>query len=634
NNLRCANSAVRSGVARRANAAFLVGDDPKNPFATINTRYREVDSGFTQMDQTTTHFQHSKQLGGDYSSNGVSIFSQPLVTQVSYTHQELTTEEGLKDNPYFLSLPSSSIDNSTGSISYTKDLGPSFGRLTSVRLSGSTNYETDTFTKDFLNQNPTGVLGNTHRGQEIYTLASTYDAPQKLFFLPIGANQFTETYSVTHDYQGYDSYGSLANYDRITRSQTYGWTNTTEIFKNLVFTPGYTWNLVDAKGNTNSPGVPVTLSSSVSDYTPFQQRYQPKGGLVYRGIPGIIPSVDYTGSNQYDYSSFIDGTRYTVANTLNYNVNLTPGSWFDFFQKMNLTVTGGGTESATTSIPGYDHGGNLPFDQQWFTEPKYNDPFFTEALSASKSVAYQLNASFKLFDVWDFRPTGSWTHQLTLLSQGTFPVKQDGETLGITTVYNRKIFTLPVINFNLDSAQFQYTTTDSLQYDSSVAPVAVTSANIANETSSDLYGVTLPYDMGKDAGQGNIHFQITTGKQRGISTLNTDVTQRDDQYSFEYDRRLAPNLDLHIPLTHWRIKLENAIELKTTFLMEFVNNQSTYLGNALRSDKYRGTIDINYNALKNLRIGIGLANEYFTEYNDHQLDYVLWQGDISAEARF
>ena len=634
NNLRCANSAVRSGVARRANAAFLVGDDSKNPFATINTRYREVDSGFTQMDQTSTHFQHSKQMGGDYSSNGVSIFSQPLVTQVSYTHQDLTTEENQTHNPYYFSLPNSSIDSSTGSISYTKDLGPSFGRLTSVRLSGSTNYETDTYSPEFLGQNQPGVIGDTHRGQEIYTLASTYDAPQKLFFLPLGANQFNETYTVTHDYQGYDSNYSLANYDRLTRSQIYGWTNTTEIFKNLVFTPGYTWTDVEAKGNINSPGVPVTLVNSASEFTPLQQRYQPKGGLVYRGIPGIVPSVDYTGSNQYDYASFTDGTRYTVANTLNYTVNLTPGSWVDFFQKMNLTVTGGGTENATTSIPAYSAEKALPFHEQWFTEPQYNDPFFTEALTASKSVAYQLNASFKLFDVWDFRPTGSWTHQLSLLSQGTFPVKQDSETLGITTVYNRKIFTLPLVNFNLDSAQFQYTTTDSTQYDSSVAPVSVTSANIANETTSDLYGVTLPYDMGKDAGQGNVHFQITTGTQKGISTLNTLVTQRDDQYSFEYDRRLAPNLDLHIPLTHWRIKLENAIELKTTFLMEFVNNQSSYLNNVLKSDKYRGTIDINYNALKNLRIGIGLANEYFTNYQNPQLDYVLWQGDISAEARF
>src|SRR5208283_256057 len=102
----------------------------ENALSTINARYREVDSGFTQMDQTSTHFQHSTQTGVDYSSSGVSIFSQPLVTQVSYTHQNLYTEDALKTNPYFFASPDSSTNNTTGSLSYTKDLGTSFGRLT------------------------------------------------------------------------------------------------------------------------------------------------------------------------------------------------------------------------------------------------------------------------------------------------------------------------------------------------------------------------------------------------------------------------------------------------------------------------------------------------------------------------
>ncbi len=87
NNLRTINSNVRSGVARRADAAFVLG----NNFATINTRYREVDSGFSEIDQTSTHFQHSTQLGADFTSSGVSIFSQPLVTQASVTRQDLYT---------------------------------------------------------------------------------------------------------------------------------------------------------------------------------------------------------------------------------------------------------------------------------------------------------------------------------------------------------------------------------------------------------------------------------------------------------------------------------------------------------------------------------------------------------------
>ena len=620
NNLRCANSTIRSGVARRANAAFLVGDNPQNPFATINTRYREVDSGFTQIDQTSTHFQHSTQLGGDYASNGVSIFSQPLVTQASYTHQDLYTEAALQDNPYYLSLPDSHIDNATGSISYTKDLGPSFGRLTAVRVSGSTNYEKDQYQDAYLGQ--PGVLGDTHKGEEIYTVASTYDAPGKLFFIPLGANQFTESYSMTHDYQGYDSNYALANYDRETRAQNYGWTNTTEIVKNLVFTPGYSLSLTDAQGNTNSPGVPVTVASSSATFMQFQERDQPKAGLVYRGIPGLIPSVDYTGSNQYDFVSFTDGTRFTSANNLTYTVNWTPGSWFDFFQKMNFTATYSLTQSATSTIPGY-HSGLLNFDQMWYVTPD-----FTDSLTANQSLSHQINASFKLFDVWDFRPTGTFTNQLSVLSQGSNPVSQYGETFGITTVYNRKIFTLPLAAFTMDSAQVQYTHTDSTQYDSSAQ------AAIANQTTSDLYSLTLPYDINKNWAQGNFRLQRTTGTQYGISTQDTLVTQLDDQGYFEYDQKLAPNLEVHIPFTHWKIKLENSIELKATFLMEFVNNQSFYINNVLQTDKYRGTLDINYNALKNLRVGIGLANEYFTNYQNPQLDYVLWQGDISAEARF
>ncbi len=615
NNLRVANANVRSGVARRADAAFVLG---KN-FATINTRYREVDSGFTEIDQTSTHFQHSTQWGGDFTSSGVTLFKQPLVTQASITRQDLYTEAALLNNPYYISLPNSRIDNATGSISYTKDLGPSFGRLTTLRLSGSTNYENDTYEDAYLSQ--PGVQGNTQKGEVIETLASTYDAPKNFFFIPWGANQFTESYSLTHDTQYFDNI-TLSSYDRTTRSQNYSWTNTTELVKNLVFTPGYTLTLVDATGNTNSPGVP----GSVSGYTPFNQRYQPKIGVVYRGIPGLIPAVDFTGSNQYDYVSYPDGTRFNNANNVNYSLNLTPGSWFSLFQKMNLTIFGGLTESGTAAIPDIDQVRPLSFNERWLTTPA-----FDVALTGNQSVAHQLNASFRLFDVWDFRPTGSWTDQLSLLSQGTNPVKQDGDTLGLTTIYNKKILTLPLVNFSLDSAQVQYTHTGTIQYDSSVPDP--TSANISNDTESDTYTITLPYDINKKA-QGNIKLQRTIGYQNGLSTTNIPTFQYDDQASIEYDQKFAPNGEIHIPFTHLKIKLQDAIELQAVFLMEFINNQSTYIYNEVQSQRYRATINLNYNALKNLRIGLSLANEYFTNDLNSQLSYTLWQGEVSAEARF
>jgi hypothetical protein len=461
-------------------------------------------------------------------------------------------------------------------------------------------------------------------------LASTYDAPKKLFFIPWGANQFTESYTLTHDTQEYDSL-DLAPYDRLTRTQNYSWTNTTELLKNFVITPGYTLTLVDATGNINSPGVPVTLTNYSSTYTPFNQRYQPKLGLVYRGIPGMIPAVDFTGSNQYDYVSYPDGTRFNNANNLNYSLNLTPGSWFSLFQKMNLTIFGGITESGTAAVPDIDGIAPLSFSDKWLTSPYPN--VFNVALTGNQSIAHQLNASFRLFDVWDFRPTGSWTDQLSLLSQGTFPVRQDGETLGLTTIYNKKIFTMPFFNFSLNSAQLQYTHTGTIQYDSSVAPVSLTSANISNDTTSDTYGITLPYDINKKA-QGTIKFQRTVGFQDGLSTTDIPTYQLDDQASIEYDQKFAPNGIIHIPFTNLKIKLQDAIELQAIFLIEVINNQSNYIYNEVQTKRYRATINLNYNALKNLRVGIGLVNEYLTNYYNPQLGYTLWQADVSAEARF
>src|ERR1019366_7261353 len=108
--------------------------------------------------------QHSRQTGADYTSNSIKLFDQPLVTQFSITHQDLFTEDALAQNPYYLPLPNSNIDNTTGSIGYTKDLGPGAGRLTNVKVSGSTNYETDIFQTDYLTQ--PGVQGDIRKGQE------------------------------------------------------------------------------------------------------------------------------------------------------------------------------------------------------------------------------------------------------------------------------------------------------------------------------------------------------------------------------------------------------------------------------------------------------------------------------------
>jgi len=622
NNLRVTNPTERVGVARRANATFLVGDN----FATINTRYREVDSGFTELDQQSNLFQHSTQLGADYSSSAVSLFAQPLVTQFSYTHQNTYTEDAEMDNPNFELLPNTITDNTTGSIGYTKDLGPDLGRLTTVRLSETTNDEDDRYENVYLYQ--PGVQGNTNKTDEVITLASTYDAPPRLFAFPIGTNQLTESYSVDHATQDFNisepvTFSNLFDYNRTTITQNYGWTNTTEIFKDLVFTPGYNLSLVDAQGNTNLAG---EGGQSVT-FTPFQQTYQPKAGLVFRGLSGAIPSVTYTGSVAYDYVSF-QYPQFNNANSINYALNLTPGNWLPFAQKFGLTVDAGHTESSTNQIQDiFDTGNSYPvkpslsFDQTWLVP---NAPL-TQDYTGTIATTDRINASFNILDWWTVRPTGSWGNNTSILSLGADPTTQTTETLGFTTVWNKKILTIPFINFNLNSAQVQYTYTDSLQYAST--------GGIFQSSNSDVYSLTLPYDINQVA-QGNFHVQVTDGYQfnQGVG-----INQQDDLYSVEYNQKFLQNTTLHIPFTHWKIKFDQAIEARLVLLYEYINNispDSTYTANNVETKRYNAALTLNYNALKNLRVGLGFTYEHEDNLLTSYLGYDLFEGSVSAEARF
>jgi hypothetical protein len=612
NNLRLASPSDRVGLARRVNAALVFGENA----AVVNARYREVDSGFAQIDQTNSRFQHSRQMGADLSSSALNLFSQPVVTQFSVSRQETTTEAALRTNPHFFTLPSLTLESALGSLSYSKDLGPNFGRLTSVRVSGSADKQTDTYQPSYLAGQP-ALQGDSVKTRENFTASSTYDAPQRLWFIPIGTNQFNQSFTLSRDTQAFTN-PAFFRYERVTRSQVYGWTNNTEVLKNLVFTPGYTLSLVDAKGNTGTPGT----SGGFADFSPFQQRYQPRLGLVYRGIPGVIPSADYSGSNQYDYSTYPDGTRFTNANNLNFSLQLNPGAWHPFLQKIGLSLFGGRTEGASSSIPGYGTTRPLLFEEKWLIRPA-----FDLALNATRTLSHQVNGGFKFFDVWDFRPTGSWTEQLTLLSRGTNPVLQESRTLSLTTIYSRRIFTLPYVDFNLGSAQFSFTRTDNTQYDSSAQ------RNVDSRTQNETFGLTLPYDIAQKA-QGNIRLQRTVGYQntRGVETFqNTDLA------SVEYNQRFAPNLEIHLPFANTKIKLQDAIEFRASALAEFVDNESGYISNQLKTERFRGALDLNYNALKNLRVGLGVVNEYFfnrTNEGNKSLDYILWQVNVSAEARF
>jgi hypothetical protein len=131
-----------------------------------------------------------------------------------------------------------------------------------------------------------------------------------------------------------------------------------------------------------------------------------------------------------------------------------------------------------------------------------------------------------------------------------------------------------------------------------------------------------------------MRFQATVGYQNGLTTTNIPTWSQDYQGSLEYDQKFAPNLVLHIPFTRWKIQLHDAIEFKANFLTEYIENDSSYTYNQVLSQRYRGTIEFDYNALKNLRIGLSGINEYFTNELNSQLSYVLWQINLSGEAKF
>ncbi len=150
--------------------------------------------------------------------------------------------------------------------------------------------------------------------------------------------------------------------------------------------------------------------------------------------------------------------------------------------------------------------------------------------------------------------------------------------LGLTTIYNKKIFTLPFVNFSLNSAQFQYTHTGTIQYDSSVAPVSLTSLIFPTIPRAIPMGSPcLMTSIKKPRAPSNSNAPSVT--QDGLSTTDIPTYQLDDQASIEYDQKFAPNGIIHIPFTHLKIKLQDAIELQAIFLMELINNQSTYIYN-------------------------------------------------------
>lgn len=607
NNLRAASSTARKGIARRVNASLVVGDQ----WATISTRYRDVDAGFSQIDQTATRFQRNQQRGLDFASSSMKVFGQPVVVQSSLTEEERLTPDELKDHPFYADRDDFRRRLWTGSLTYSRDLPLGLGRLTNVRFSGSNSREERVFLDDFLTQ--PGVQGNQQKQRSDWSIATTYDAPAKILDVSIGTNQIQQSFVRSRDIQNFE-FETIPDFDRKTRQQTYGWTNTTQLFKNFTFSPGYSWSITEALGNTNFPG----QAGRVEEFTVLEKRVQPKIGVVFRGIPGLTPSIDYAGSNQFN-GNLPTGDQLQINNVLNYSLSVTPGNWLSAARKINLTFDGGRTETSTALIRNLPQKRPLTFEEKWSLDAPLGLAF-----TGTDGTTHRMNGGFRLFQIWDFRPTASWTEQFQTLSEGAPPARQLSRTLGFITVFNKKLLRLPYARFSFNALEFQVNRTDNARYDTSRP------ARLESDVTTLTYTVSFPYDI-NEKGQGNLRFQKTDGEriERGVETLEDGV-----MVSAEYIQRFLQNKVLRIPFTKWKLRFEQALELRLILSFQETEKQSDFVFNREDSTRYRGDLQLNYNAWKNIRLGLNFARENFLNHLDPQKSFNLWQGGLSLEARF
>lgn len=609
NNLRVSGAVKREGLARRFNSTTTLG----NNFATVSTRYREVDGGFSQLDQTGTRYQLSKQNGVDLTSNSIKFWKEFVSLQGSISTNQKITEAKYKDQPFFFDLPDIVQKVSTGSVSYSKTLPHNLGRLTNLRLSGSDTQETDRYLPAYDAQ--TGVRGSFYHATKTWTLSSVYDAPKTVVGLPLGSNQFTQSYTYTRDIQDF-WLETTPDYDRKTRDQNYAWTNTTEILKRLVLTPGYSWGYTEAMGNTTFVG----QQSFVDHYTPMQKRIQPKMGLMYRNFFGWTPSITYTGSTLRDYTSF-SGARFTNANNLNYTVSFVPGNerFLKWARAINLNMDAGRTEAANATIMNFDQKRALSFKEKWGLAPPAGI-----ASNSTQSLSHVAHMSFTFFDRLSFRPSGTWSRQLNVLTEGSNPTRHTTRTLGLTSTWNRHLGTIPYARLTFRSAEFNFNRNDSADYDSSVPQ------KLNNSTSQRTYSISFPYDINLKA-EGRITYQKTRGDAYQAGVLNWT---NNDLVSVEYLQKFLQNKSLTLPFVKWKLKFRQAMELHLVLSAETDRQSSTYALNQILGNRYKGTAEINYNALKNIRLGISVTRENYIDRMDPTRSYNAWQGTLSLEARF
>jgi hypothetical protein len=245
------------------------------------------------------------------------------------------------------------------------------------------------------------------------------------------------------------------------------------------------------------------------------------------------------------------------------------------------------------------------------------------AYNSNRTVTHRANGGFQVLDRVSVRPTGSWTNDLSVLAEGLNPTKRETRSLGLSTAWTKKLLRVPYARLGLNSAEFQFSRNDSAQYDASWPP------QLDTESSQRVYALVFPYDINRKA-QGNLRLSQTKGEtnQRGIESSDNNYSAQ-----LEYNQKFLQNKVLRIPGLNLKIKFHQAMELRLILLTELLRKDSDTLTVRQSSKRNRGTVEMNYNALKNIRSGLSFSMEKY-RHDDPNQSYNLWQGSLSIEARF
>jgi hypothetical protein len=153
---------------------------------------------------------------------------------------------------------------------------------------------------------------------------------------------------------------------------------------------------------------------------------------------------------------------------------------------------------------------------------------------------------------------------------------------------------------------------------------------VDSDSTVNTYFLSTPYDI-NEKGQGEFTFQRTLGETntRGVGTQENSTSA-----SVRYVQRFLQNKVIRIPILGWKLRFEQALEWTLFGGTERIRKDSPYEYYRVRTDRYQGTTQFKYNALKNILISFDFTRETNLNLLDPKNSYNLWRGALSLEARF